>query len=71
MLNNWTDLVLIPGMNSRDPGVVSLHILDLYCVHMMGSVVNHNQAHKIEVQYIMAGCRFLCQHVDVGINHPI
>ena len=46
-------------------------ILDAYCVHMMCSVVNRIQSLGIEVQHIPAGCTYLCQPVDVGINRPI
>ena len=46
-------------------------ILDVYHIHMMGSVVHHIQSLGIEVQHIPAGCTYLCQPVDVGINHSI
>jgi len=46
-------------------------ILDAYCVHQMGSVVNHIQMMGIEVIHIQAGCMYLCQPIDVGINKPI
>ena len=71
MMNVWIDLVLIPWKNERDPDVVPLLVLDAYRVHMMGSIVNRIQALGIEVQHIPAGCTYLCQPVDVGINRPI
>ena len=71
MMNTWIDLVLIPWKNSRDPGVIPMLVLDAYRVHMMGSVVNRIQSLGIEVQHIPAGCTYLCQPVDVGINRPI
>ena len=71
MMNVWIDLVLIPWRNTRDPNVVPLLVLDSYRVHMMGSIVNHIQALGIEVQHIPGGCTYLCQPVDVGINHSI
>ena len=46
-------------------------ILDAYRVHQMGSVVNHIQMMGIEVIHIPAGCTYLCQPIDVGINKPI
>ena len=46
-------------------------ILDAYRVHVMGSLVNRIQSLGIEVQHIPAGCTYLCQPVDVGIDHPI
>ncbi len=71
MMNVWIDLVLIPWKNARDPDVVPLLVLDAYRVHMMGSIVNRIQALGIEVQHIPAGCTYLCQPVDVGINCSI
>ncbi len=71
MMNKWIDLVLIPWKNSRDPSITPLLILDAYRVHMMGSIVNRIQALGIEVQHIPAGCTYLCQPVDVGINRSI
>ena len=71
MMNLWIDLVLVPWKESRKPGVVPLLILDAYRVHMMGSIVNRIQSLGIEVQHIPGGCTWLCQPIDVGINHPI
>jgi len=71
MIHRWIDLVLIPWKNSRDPSITPLLILDAYRVHMMGSIVNRIQALGIEVQHIPAGCTYLCQPVDVGINRSI
>ena len=71
MMNKWIDLVLIPWKNSRDPSITPLLILDAYRVHMMGSIVNRIQALGIEVQHIPAGCTYLCQPMDVGINRSI
>jgi hypothetical protein len=71
MTNLWIDLVLIPWRNTRKPGVVPLLILDAYCIHMTGSIVNRIQNLGIEVQHIPGGCTWLCQPVDVGVNRPI
>ena len=71
MMYKWIDLVLIPWKESRNPGVIPVLILDAYRVHMIGSVVNRIQSLRIEVQHIPAGCTYLCQPVDVGINRPI
>ena len=38
---------------------------------MMGSIVNRIQSLGIEVIHIPAGCTYLCQPVDVGINKSI
>jgi hypothetical protein len=35
---------------------------------MMGNIVNRIQSLGIEVIHISAGCTYLCQSVDVGIN---
>ena len=70
MMNKWINLVLIPWKISRDPRGVPLLVLNAYRVHMMGSVVNRKSL-GIEIQLIPAGCTYLCQPVDVGINRPI
>ena len=71
MMHKWIDLVSIPWRQTRDHDVVPLLILDAYHVHMMGSIVNRIQLLGIEVQHIPAGCTYLCQPVDMGINRPI
>jgi hypothetical protein len=38
---------------------------------MMGTVVARIQSLGMEVIHIPAGCTYLCQPVDVGINRPI
>ncbi len=38
---------------------------------MMGNIVNSIQSLRIEVTHIPAGCTYLCQPVDVGINKTI
>jgi hypothetical protein len=70
-MNKWIDLVLIPWKNTKAPGIVPTLILDAYRVHMMGSIVNRIQSLGIEVIHIPAGCTYLCQPVDVGINKSI
>jgi hypothetical protein len=67
----WIDLVLVPWKNAKAPGIVPTLILDAYRVHMMGNVVNRIQSLGIEVIHIPAGCTYLCQPVDVGINKTI
>ena len=71
MMHKWINQVLIPRRNTRDPGVVPLLILDTYRMHMMGSFVNSIKALGIKVQHILGSCPYLCQSVDVSINHPI
>ncbi len=55
----------------KAPGVVPIRILDIFCVHMMGNILNRIQSLRIEVIHIPAGCTYLCQPVDVGINKTI
>jgi hypothetical protein len=67
----WIDLVLVPWKNAKAPGIVPTLILDACHVHMMGNVVNCIQSLGIEVIHIPAGCTYLCQPVDIGINETI
>ena len=71
VMNKWIDLVLIPWKNMKSPGIVPTLILDVYCIHMMGSIVNCIQLLGIEVIHIPAGCTYLCQPVVMGINKSI
>jgi hypothetical protein len=70
-MNKWIDLVLILWKNTKAPGVVPTLVLDTYCVHMMRNIVNRIQSLGIEVIHIPAGCTYLCQPVDMGINKSI
>ncbi len=70
-MSKWIDYVLIPWKNTKPCGVVPLLILDAYCVHMMGNIVNCIQSLRIEVIHIPAGCTYLCKPVDVGIIKTI
>jgi hypothetical protein len=70
-MTKWIDLMLIPWKNATAPDVVPSLILDAYCVHMMGNIVNCIQSLGIEVIHIPAGCTYLCQLIDVGINKSI
>ena len=67
----WINLVLIPWRNTWGPEVVPLLVLDSYHVHMMHSTANHIQALGIDVQHISAGCTYLYQPMEVGIDHFI
>ena len=70
-MHTWIDCVLVPWKNTKPPGVVPILILDTYCVHMMGNIVNRIHSLGIEVIHIPAGCTYLCQPVDAGINKSI
>ena len=71
MMHLWIDQVLVPWKMTKPPGVVPILVLDAYRVHMMGTVVNRIQSIGIEVIHIPAGCTYLCQPIDVGINKTI
>jgi hypothetical protein len=74
-MNEWIDTILQLWKANRDDNNPSVEppilILDVYRVHQMGLVVNWIQAMGIEVVHIRAGCTYLCQPIDVGINKPI
>ena len=70
-MNKCIDLVLVPWKNMKALGVIPTLILDTYCIHIMGNIVNHIQLLGIEVIHIPAGCIYLCQPVGMGINKSI
>ena len=70
----WVDGAIKPWKAQVDasyPNHIPILILDSFKVHMMGSVVSYIQSLGVEVIHIPAGCTYLCQPVDVGINRPI
>ena len=73
--HEWVDMILKPWKEARDANNPSMQppiiILGAYRMHQMGSVVQHIQMMGIEVLHIPAGCTYLCQPIDVGINKPI
>ena len=74
-MNEWIDAILQLWKANRDKNKPSVKppilILDAYRVHQTGSAVNRIQSMRIEVVHIPAGCVYLCQPIDVGINKPI
>ena len=38
--NKWIDIILILWKNAKASGIVPILILDAYCVHMMGNIIN-------------------------------
>jgi hypothetical protein len=66
----WVKEVLAPYVAMALDHVIPLLILDSYCCHMMGSVVQQIQELGVEVQHIPGGCTSLCQPVNVGFNKP-
>ncbi|KAL7487871.1 hypothetical protein ACHAW6_013450 [Cyclotella cf. meneghiniana] len=71
MMMKWIDKSLKPWKNTLPPTVVPLLILDSFCVHMMGPIVQTIHRLGIEVQYIPGGCTYLCQPINVGVNRPL
>ena len=70
----WVKKILVPwamAQKALHPGIIPLLLLDAYKVHMMGVIVELTQSYGIEVLHIPAGCTYLCQPVDVGINRPL
>ena len=70
-MNKWIGLIVVPWKNSKVPGIVPIIILDAYCVHMMGTIVNRIQSPGIKVVHIPPGCSYLYQPVDIEINKTI
>jgi hypothetical protein len=74
-MHAWIDLVLTPYKEERDQrdpdGPPPILILNAYQVHQLGSVMNRIQMMDIKVIHIPAGCTYLCQPIDVGINKPL
>ena len=70
--NEWIDIVLTPWKADHDANNPSLEppilVLDAYCVHQMGSVVNRIQAMGIEVIHIPAACTFVSQ-LTLGLTN--
>jgi hypothetical protein len=74
-MNEWINVVLKSWKANRDKNNPSVEppilVIDAYFMHQMGSVINRIQSKGIEVMHIPAGCTYLCQHIDIGINKPI
>jgi len=74
-MNKWIDAILqwwkVNSDKNNPSAEPPILILDAYHVHQMGLVVNRIQSMRIEVVHIPAGCMYLCQPIDVGINKPI
>ncbi|KAL3777141.1 hypothetical protein ACHAWO_000921 [Cyclotella atomus] len=45
--------------------------MDAHTVHFLRSVVNRIENMGCDVLFIPAGCTYLCQPVDVGMNRPL
>jgi hypothetical protein len=74
-MNEWIGAILQPWKANRDknnPSVKPLIlVLDAYRVHQMDSVINWIQLMVIEAIHILAGCTYLCQPIDIGINKSV
>ena len=51
----WVNMVLKPYVDTAPENMVLLLFLDLYCCHMMNSVVNAIQDLGVEVEHILGG----------------
>ena len=67
----WVDTILKPYVQTAPVGIQPILFLDLYCCHMMTSVVSAIQNLGVHVEHIPGGCTGLCQPVDVGICKPL
>ena len=71
----WVFKVLAPwnkGLKEKyGPSIIPIIILDAYKVHLQTSVVNAIADLGIETIHIPAGCTYLCQPLDVGVNRPL
>ncbi len=66
----WVDNFLSPNIKTQQSHVIPVLLLDSYCCHMMGSVVEKINDLGVEVHHIPGGCTGLCQPIDVGYNCP-
>ena len=68
----WVFKVLAPwkkGLKEKyGPSIIPIIILDAYKVHLQTSVVNAIADLGIETIHIPAGCTYLCQPLDEGVN---
>jgi hypothetical protein len=71
MMYYWINQVLVLWKTTKPCGVVPILVLDKYCIHMMGTIMNQLQSLGIEVLHIPVGCMYLCQPVDMGLNKLI
>ena len=75
IMNKWIDIILQLWKDHHDannPSIQPPSLMLVTChMHQMGSVVNLIQSMGIQVVHIPAGCTYLCQPINVGINKPI
>ena len=67
---DWVDGVLKPYVAMAPVGIIPILFLDLFKVHLLGSVANAIQGLGVELEIIPPGCTGLVQPIDVGINKP-
>jgi hypothetical protein len=70
MMLAWVEEVLMPYIATAPDHIVPLLILDSYCCHMMGSIIQRIQELGVEVQHIPGGCTSVCQPINIGFNKP-
>ncbi len=67
---HWVGRVLAPYVTMAPVGIIPILFLDLFRVHMLGSVVDAIQNLGVQVEFIPGGCTGLVQPIDVRINKP-
>jgi hypothetical protein len=67
---DWVDGVLKPYVATAPVGIIPILFLDLFKVHLLGSITNAIQGLGVELEVIPPGCTGLVQPIDVGINKP-
>jgi hypothetical protein len=67
---DWVDDVLKPYIATAPVGIIPILFLDLFKVHLLGSVADAIQGLGVELKVIPPGCTGLVQPINVGINKP-
>ena len=67
---NWDNDVLKPYVTMAPVGIISILFLDLFKVHLLGSVADAIQGLGVELKIIPPGCTGLMQPIDIRINKP-
>jgi hypothetical protein len=67
---DWVDDVLKPHVATAPAGIIPILFLDLFKVHLLGSVADAIHGLVVELEIIPPGCTSLVQPIDVGTNKP-
>ncbi len=66
----WVKHVLKPYVVMAPVGIIPILFLDLFSIHLLGSVSDAIQKLGVEIEFIPGVCTGLIQLVNVGINKP-